>query len=113
MHELPITENILEITLRYAKQANALQVKTIYLVIGQLASVVDESVQFYWDIIAKNTIAENAVLSFKRIPATFQCRACSFCFSPGEENFYCPKCNSFDVKIISGNEFFLEAIDVE
>ena len=82
MHELPITENILEIALRHAKQANARKINTIYLVIGQLASIIDDSVQFYWDIIAKDTIAEGAVLSFKRLPATLQCQECSLRFTP-------------------------------
>lgn len=113
MHELPITESILEITLRHANQANARHVKSIYLVIGQMASIVDDSVQFYWDIIAKDTIAEGAQLCFKRIPATLQCQACSLRYSPDQDDFSCPDCNSSDIKIVSGDEFYLEAIDIE
>ena len=113
MHELPITENILEIALRHANQANARKVKTIYLAIGQLASVVDDSIQFYWDMIAKDTIAEKAALSFKRIPLTIQCQDCQLRFSPTEDDFTCPGCNSPKIKVITGNEFYLEAIDVE
>ena len=60
VHELPITENILEIALRHADQAGAACVTDIYLVIGQLASVVDEFVTFYWDIISAGTIAEGS-----------------------------------------------------
>ena len=113
MHELSITENILEIALRHANQAHAKKINTIYLVIGELASIVDDSVQFYWDIIAKDTIAEGAVLSFKRIPTTLQCQACSLRFTPNEGDFSCPDCNSPKVKVFSGNEFYLDAIDVE
>jgi hydrogenase nickel incorporation protein HypA/HybF len=113
MHELSITENILEITLRHAKQANAKKINTIYLAIGDLASIVDDSVQFYWDIVAKDTIAEGALLNFKRIPTTLQCQACSLRFSPNEDDFSCPDCNSQTIKVVSGNEFYLDAIDVE
>lgn len=113
MHELPITENILEIALRHAGKVNARHVKTIYLVIGQLASIVDDSVQFYWDIIAKDTIAEGATLSFKRLPATLQCQVCSLRFSPNQDDFSCPDCNSSNIKVVSGDEFYLEAIDIE
>jgi hydrogenase nickel incorporation protein HypA/HybF len=113
MHELPITENILEIALRHAKQANARKVKTIYLAIGEYASIVDDSVQFYWDMIAKDTIAEGAVLSFKRIPATLQCQDCSLRFTPNDDDFSCPDCNSQKIKVVSGNEFYLDAIDIE
>lgn len=113
MHELPITENILEIALRYAKQSNAKKIKTIYLVIGQLASIVDDSIQFYWDIIAKDTIAEGATLTFKRIPTTLQCQVCSLHFEPFQDDFSCPECKSSKIKVVSGNEFYLEAIDIE
>jgi hydrogenase nickel incorporation protein HypA/HybF len=113
MHELPITESILEIALRHARQANARRVTTIYLVIGQMATIIDDSVQFYWDIIAKDSIAEGAQLLFKRIPASIQCQVCSLRYSPNQDDFSCPDCGSSKIKVVSGDEFYLEAIDVE
>ncbi len=113
MHELPVTENILEISLRHAEAANAKRITHLYLVIGQLASIVDDSVQFYWDIVAKGTIADGAVLHFKRLPATFSCLDCSHEYQLQGDGFSCPKCNSEHVKVLSGDEFYMEAIDVE
>jgi len=113
MHELSVTENILEIVLRHAEQADAQQVKNIYLVIGQLASIVDDSVQFYWDIIAKDTIAEQAKLCFRRIPAKFECQSCGHCFQPLDGELLCSRCGSADIRVVAGEEFYIEAIDVE
>lgn len=113
MHELPVTESILEIAIRHARQANAKRITNLYLVIGQLASIVDDSVQFYWDIISKETIAEGATLHFKRKPATLTCLECNHQYTPGEDGFSCPNCMSDKVKVVSGDEFFMEAIDVE
>ena len=113
MHELPITESILEISLRHAKQANSRRVVSIYLVIGQMASIIDDSVQFYWDLISKGTIAEGAELKFRRIPTKLQCQVCALKYSPGDENFACPDCGNSEITIVSGQEFYLEAIDVE
>lgn len=113
MHELPASESILEIILRYAKQADAKRVTDVYLVIGQLATLVDDSIQFYWDIIAKDTPAEGARLHFKRIPAQLQCTVCSEKYSPTDEEIRCPNCDSVRAKIIAGEEFFVEAIDVD
>jgi hydrogenase nickel incorporation protein HypA/HybF len=113
MHELTVTESILEISLRHATKANAKRITNLYLVIGQLASIVDDSVQFYWDIISKGTIAEEATLHFKRLPATLACLDCNHQYNPGSDGFSCPECNSDHVTVISGEEFFMEAIDVE
>ena len=113
MHELTVTESILEIALRHANAAKATRVTNLYLVIGQFASIVDDSVQFYWDIISKETIAEGAMLHFKRLPATLCCLDCNQQYNPGSDGFGCPNCKSNHVKIVSGDEFYMEAIDVE
>lgn len=113
MHELSVTESILEIALRNANEAKAKRVTNLYLVIGQLASIVDDSVQFYWDIISKDTIASGSVLHFKRLSATIKCLDCNHQYSPGNNGFSCPLCNSDHVKVISGDEFYMEAIDIE
>ena len=60
MHELPITQNILKIALRYGETSKASRITDLYLVIGQLTSIIDDSIQFYWPIISEGTIAENA-----------------------------------------------------
>ena len=113
MHELSVTESILEISIRHAQEAKASRITNLYLVIGQLASIVDDSVQFYWDIIAKDTIADGAVLHFKRLPATLSCLDCNTRYNPGSEGFACPNCKSDHVKVISGDEFYMEAIDID
>ncbi|HQF69985.1 MAG TPA: hydrogenase maturation nickel metallochaperone HypA, partial [Promineifilum sp.] len=76
MHELAITESILEIALRHGRSAGATRITDLHLVIGELSSVVDESVQFYWDIVSEGTAAAGATLHFRRVPARLVCRAC-------------------------------------
>lgn len=113
MHELSITESLLEIALRHADSAGARRISDLYLVIGQLSSVVDESVQFYWDIIADGTIAEGANLHFERIPTKIKCLNCEHTFKPLDNKMSCPNCDSINIQILTGEEFFLEAINVE
>jgi len=113
MHELPITESILEIALRHAQGAQASHITNLYLVIGQLASVVDESVQFYWDIVAQGTMAEGAILHFRRIPTTLKCSQCGHQYQPSGSDFACPLCNCVQFTVVSGQEFYVEAIDIE
>jgi len=112
MHELPITENILKIACEHAQEGGAKQVTDIYLVIGDLSSIVDDSVQFYWDFISKDSICEHAVLHFRRIPAVMECESCHHQFELNGDLTPCPVCNSIQIHLISGDEFYIESIDV-
>jgi hydrogenase nickel incorporation protein HypA/HybF len=112
MHELAVTENILEIALRHAEQAGAARIANIYLVVGELSTIVDDSVQFYWDIISEGTKAEGALLHFKRIPAEMRCRQCGHGYLLAG-NLVCPQCDSADVQVVAGSEFFLESLEIE
>ncbi len=113
MHELPIAENILGIALEYAEQAEARRVTRLNLVIGQLSSIVDDSIQFYWDIISKDTLCAGAVLNFERIPATLVCLDCAHTYTLSRELTACPQCDSIRLKVTAGEEFRLESIEVE
>lgn len=113
MHELPVTQSLLQIALEHAEKAGAKQVTALNIVIGELSSMVDDSIQFYWEVIAKDTIAEKAVLNFRRIPAELQCMTCFEKYHPTDKELVCPQCGGVGAKIIAGEEFFLEAIDVE
>lgn len=113
MHELSVTQSILNIALDRAEKANARRVTDLHIVMGELLTMVDDSIQFYWDIIARDTIAEKAKLHFRRVPVEMQCRSCSETFRPTGEEFACPTCGSLSLKVIRGEEFFVEAIDIE
>ena len=113
MHELPITEGLLNLALKHANQAGAKRITQLNLVIGQLASVVDDSIQFYWDIISKDSIAEGAKLEFRRVPAVLHCWNCEAEFSPNGRDYLCPQCGSARVKVVAGDDFLLESIDVD
>ncbi|MBN1265442.1 MAG: hydrogenase maturation nickel metallochaperone HypA [Anaerolineales bacterium] len=113
MHELAITESILNISLRHAEKADAAVITDLFLVIGDLSSIVDDSVQFYWDIVSRGTIAEGALLHFKRIPVTMSCTDCGTEYEPDTETMSCPNCGGRQPLIITGEEFFLESITVE
>ena len=74
--------------------------------------MVDESVQFYWDFVAKDTIAQGATLYFERIKATFVCDDCGTVFDRNE-HYTCPTCGSGQVRVKTGEEFYLKSIEIE
>lgn len=113
MHELGVTQSLLEIAVRHAEQAGATRITRLSLVVGELASIVDDSVQFYWDLIAAGTLAEGATLEFKRVPATLRCAACAHEFPLNHDRYVCPRCGSSRIAVTGGEEFYLESIDVD
>lgn len=113
MHELPVTESILNITNEYARNSGASRVTAINLVIGQLSSIVDDSLRFYWDIVAEDSLCQGATLRFERIPAKLACQDCGLEYTIPERLTPCPRCSSFNTRVISGEEFYVESIEIE
>jgi hydrogenase nickel incorporation protein HypA/HybF len=112
MHELAITESILSIALQHAQKANASRVTEINLLIGNLSSIIDDSISFYWEIISKDTICSQSTLHFVRIPGHLLCNNCSHEYDLEDELIPCPQCSSSNVTILRGNEFRVDSIEV-
>jgi hydrogenase nickel incorporation protein HypA/HybF len=113
MHELAITEDILRIAVTQGQRADARRITDIHVVIGDLSSVVDDSVQFYFDFLSPDTLAEGGRLHFRRITARLRCRQCGFEFEPQGMEWHCPQCQALGGEVIAGQEFYVESIEVE
>lgn len=113
MHELSVTESVLAIACKHAQKAQAVRVTDIHLVIGRLSSIVDDSIAFYWNMISKDTLCENARLHFNRLPAILLCLDCDNEFQLGGELTPCPNCSSARIRVLSGDEFQVESIEIE
>jgi len=113
MHELAVTQGILDLVLDATEREGGGRVTAIDLVVGELASIVDDSVQFYWDIIAEGTPAAGAQLRFRRVPMQFECRDCTALFEPEREDFRCTRCGSGSVRVAGGDELRVESFDLE
>ncbi len=119
MHELAITQSMLNLALEYAKRAGAQRITHINLVIGEMSGVVDESVQFYFDFVSKDTLAEGAQLVFEWQPARIRCRACGheFALEVGARlprpYWACPVCQALGGEVVAGRELYMDSIEVE
>lgn len=113
MHELPATQGILATALETATGAGATRVLSIDLVVGEMNSMMDDSVQFYFDILSRDTAAEGAALRFRRVPAEALCLGCghSYPVRPPLDPA-CPACDAYLVRVSGGQEFFVESVEV-
>ncbi len=113
MHELAVTQSILDIVLRHAGQAGAKQVQAINLVIGGLTGFVDDSIQFYFDFLSKGTVSEGAHLHFERIAPRARCHACQAEYAPPNSRLWtCPECGALGGEVIAGREFYVASIEI-
>jgi hydrogenase nickel incorporation protein HypA/HybF len=113
MHELGITDQLLQLVLRHAEQAGAARVTRLNLIIGEFSSVVDDSIQFYWEMMVQGTIAEHAALCFERVPGKFRCDECGLVFPVREFDGQCPACGGLRARIADGEQFRLDSIEIE
>ena len=113
MHELAITQALLDLVLNKVEELGAKRILKINLVIGDLTGIVEECVDFYFETLSKNTKAEGAELSFRRIPARARCRDCGTEFNPEDLYWTCPSCGGWKVEITAGKECYIESKEVE
>jgi hydrogenase nickel incorporation protein HypA/HybF len=113
MHELSIVESLLTVALENGEKAQATKILKIYVVVGDLSGVVDDSVNFYFGFLSEKTIAAGARIIFMHTPARLRCRTCNTIFSPEKLDFHCPNCEEQQVDIIGGRELYIDRLEVE
>ena len=113
MHEYPITVQIIGIAEKSCREAGAVRVTKISLVIGESSGFIGESISMYFDIIAEGTLCAGAALEIERVKAKLQCPACGEIFTRAPLSFACPCCGQDGGPTQIGKEFYVKAIEVE
>ena len=113
MHELAITEGIMEAAVPEAEKHGAKRILEIRLRIGELSGVIPDCIEEYFNIISKGTIAEGAKIVTARIPVAITCPDCGFEGDIDRRKIRCPKCGGIDFKIIRGREYYVDSLEVE
>jgi hydrogenase nickel incorporation protein HypA/HybF len=125
VHELSLSSAIVNTALRHA---DGRRVKSVQLRIGALRQVVPDSLDFYFEIVARDTLCEGARLEHEHVAAMLRCPDCGGEWDPappplathgamGEgipavPTFRCPECQSAG-EVLRGGEFEVESIEVE
>jgi hydrogenase nickel incorporation protein HypA/HybF len=115
MHELQITERILNVVLKHATGQNVSRIIRIHLRVGELSDLEDEWIQHYFDYLSRDTLAENAQLAIKRAPIVVRCDACACSFEVTRDalgDATCPQCTEQRLHLISGSGYFIENMEV-
>lgn len=115
MHELQITERILNIVLQHAAGQAIGRIVRIHLRVGELSDLEDEWIQHYFDYLSRGTLAEHAQLAITRAPIVVRCEACAGSFEVPRSDLghaACPECGEPRLQLISGRGYFIENMEV-
>ena len=110
MHELSLSSAIVNTAV---KHAGGRRVTVVSLRVGRLRQVVPDTLEFYFEFVARDTLCEGARLEQEVIDARLRCTPCAREWEIEIPAFRCPTCGGSEVEIATGNEFEVESIEVE
>ena len=122
MHELSVTQSMMDLALQYG---DGHPVTVINLKLGEMASVVAESVELYFEYLSKGTPAEGARLNWEIVPMEMTCRVCGEKAELQEWAGERPqlivasvlerdcRCGSHDLRVTDGTGFAVASLEIE
>ena len=113
MHELSIVASLFEILEEKAKEKKAKKILSVKLKVGVLSGIIPEFLETAFNIYKEDTIAAESKLEIEKVPLKIQCKQCGTEIVKDDFVFICEKCESRELKTLSGTELLLEKIEVE
>ena len=113
MHELALSEGILEMLETRAREAGIGSIQRVVLEVGALAGVEVESLQFCFDAVTRGSLAEGAELVIVPLPAIGLCRGCRVTFPLHHQLSECPRCGAMGARLVEGTELRLREFEGE
>ncbi len=109
MHEMSITQGIIELCLDHA---GGRRISSLDIEIGELSSVVPEAIEFCFEACSRETLLEGARLNIIRTQGMGQCLDCHQETPLTELYDSCAECGSNRVEILTGEELRVRVIEV-
>ena len=109
MHELALTQSIVEIVAQHAGDG---RVRRVTLKVGKLSCVMPDAIRFCFDVVAAGTALEGARLEIIEVPALGQCRVCGEEFVRETLWAICP-CGSSDFEPRAGQELLVKEYELD
>lgn len=111
MHELSLMYEVILLVSKDAKLRGFQNVTQIQVIVGDISNVIPdklESAFLYFCKAKAGLVNEQTQLTIIREKTITQCQNCLFTFEPDSGIALCPKCDSLDSLIISGETFQVE-----
>jgi hydrogenase nickel incorporation protein HypA/HybF len=113
VHEMGITQSILTASFDAARDAGATRITEIRISVGELTETVDFALQFAFEALTPDTMAEGAVLIIDKVPAKSRCMACGNVYEHDRFQMVCSECGSMAVELLQGRELQIDSIEAD
>ncbi|MGO8757273.1 MAG: hydrogenase maturation nickel metallochaperone HypA [Terracidiphilus sp.] len=114
MHELSIAASIVETVTESAAAYPGARIKAVRLRVGVLASVVEDSLQFCWELATEGSPLAGAALVIQKMPVVVHCDGCGADSEIADlQSFRCPCCGEQAADFLGGRELEIESIELE
>jgi hydrogenase nickel incorporation protein HypA/HybF len=111
MHELSMVQSIMDAVRRQLPPGENRPVKSVTLMLGELARIVPESLAYCFEIASAGTELQGAKLKIRNVPIRCRCPMCTAGFEVGRYLTICPHCGNSGVELLSGNEMHLVEVE--
>ncbi|TAL67023.1 MAG: hydrogenase maturation nickel metallochaperone HypA [Bacteroidetes bacterium] len=112
MHEVSIAQEIIEIVKDYLPDGNGISVKSVKVDVGDFSNILPEALTFGFEVLTDNSGMKGAELIINKIPLTVNCINCNYISTLDEPLFFCKKCKSPNVEILTGTELKVTEIEL-
>jgi hydrogenase nickel incorporation protein HypA/HybF len=113
VHEISIAENILQIAEAKAREQNARSIQLIKLRLGTFTTIVEEALQFAFEVCRQGTLAAEAILEIETVEMVTECMVCDSQAQPAHGICLICRTCGFPLRILAGEELRVEYIEVD
>ena len=113
MHELSLTQSIVELAIEYARRENAAVIRSVTVEIGALSGVSADAVAFAFDVCSKGTMADGARLVILDTAGRGRCLACHEESELSTLTHTCPRCGGLALETVQGQEMKFTELEID
>ncbi|MER5427732.1 hydrogenase maturation nickel metallochaperone HypA [Streptomyces sp. NPDC002588] len=115
MHEMSVALAVIDqVETAAAEAGDVTAVRSVRLLVGELAGVVPDSLAFCFELACAGTLLEGAELFTEAVPGRARCASCSHEWAVGmPPRLTCPECEAAGTDLLAGRELQIAAVQWE
>lgn len=114
MHEASLVLGMIPVIEKHLKENQGEYVSKVVTKIGRLSGVELNSFEFAFNAVKLDyPWLKDSILVVNDVPVIYKCSICSAEFESENFNFPTCSCGSTDIELISGEELFLETLEID